>query len=353
VIDGGLAALTAGTQLDGGAGTADKIATADTALSAAELTRINAATGFEVLGLNGAGVVVDASTLTAIKSFSIDTTGLTQTINSMATGSTVTINDVAAPTSLTLGTAVGVIDTSVVLGTATATGITVGTLVTTGITNVSLASNGTAANAITTLTNSDNSTFTITGSQALTLALSAGTAVGSQIDASALTGKGTLTGSSIVGSGDIIKGGSAIDTINGLAGADIMTGNGGADIFTFTSAAAANASGAVFGQADVITDFTVGTDKLQFSTADIISAEQIAVQNAVTALAAGSTATQIATTMAAQNATNLGVSIATFEGNSYVLYETLGAGAGVAADDVFIQLTGVATAPVFATDVIA
>jgi len=353
VINNGLAGLTAGTQLDGGAGSADKIATADTALSAAELVIINAATGFEVLGLNGAGVVVDASTLTTIKDFSVDTTALTQTINSMATGSTVTINDVAAPTSLTLGTAVGVIDTSVVLGTAAATGITVGALVTTGITSVSIESNGTAANAITALTNSDNSTFTVTGAQDLTLALSAGTAVGSQIDASTFTGKGTFTGSNIVGSGDIITGGSGIDTINGLAGADTMTGNGGADIFTFTSAAAANASGAVFGQADVITDFVVGTDKLQFSTADVVSAEQTAVQNAVTALTAGSTASQIATAMATASTTNLGVSFAAFEGNSYALYETTGAGVGVAADDVFIQLTGAATVPVFATDVIA
>ena len=351
LADNALAALTAGTQLDGGAGTADKIAIQDTALTATEYTRINQATGFEVLGLNAA-ITVDASTLTTIKDFSIDTTGLTQTINSMASGSTVTINDVS-PTSLTLDTGAGVTDTSIVLGTATGGGITVDTLVTTGITSVALASNGTAANAIATLINSDNSVFTITGDQDLTLALSAGVAFGSQIDASTFTGKGTLTGSDIAGSGDMLIGGSGIDTINGLAGADRLTGNSGADIFIFTSTAAANASGAAFGQADIIADFVVGIDKLQFSTADVVSGQQATVQTAVTALTAGSTTSQIATAMATTNTTDLGVSIAAFEGNSYVLYETTGAGIGVAADDVFIQLTGVATTPIFATDVIA
>lgn len=351
LADNALAALTVGTQLDGGAGTADKIGINDTVLTATESTRINQATGFEVLGLNAA-IAVDASTLTTIKDFSIDVTGLAQSINDMATGSTVTINDVS-PTSLTLDTGVGVTDTSIVLGTATSAGITVGTLVATGITNVALVSNGTAVNAITTLTNSDSSVFTITGDQDLTLALSAGAALGSQIDASTFTGKGTFTGSDIASSGDMLIGGSGIDTINGLAGADVLTGNSGADIFTFTSTAAANTSGAAFGQADVIADFVVGIDKLQFSTIEVVSGQQAAVQTTVTALAAGSTASQVAAEMAATNTTDQGVSIAVFEDNSYVLYETSGAGAGVAADDVFIQLAGVVTTPTFATDVIA
>lgn len=351
LADNALTALTSGTQLDGAAGTADKIAIKDNALTATEYTRINQMTGFEVLGLN-ADITVDASTLITIKNFSIDTTGLTQIVNSMATGSTVMINDVS-PTSLTLDTGVGVTDTSIVLGTTTGAGITVGTLVTIGITSVALVSNGAAANVITTLTNSDNSVFTITGDQDLTLALSAGAALGSQIDANTFTGKGTFTGSEIAGSGDTLIGGSGIDMINGLAGADIMTGNTGADIFIFTSTAAANASGAAFGQADVITDFVIGADKLQFSTVEVVSDQQAAVQTAVTALAAGSTASQVAAEMATINTTDQSVSIAVFEGNSYVLYETTGADAGVAADDVFIQLAGVAIAPTFASDVIA
>jgi hypothetical protein len=351
-----LGTLISGAQLDGGAGTGDKIGIFDAdaggvaGLTATETARINQAVNFEVLGLNGS-LTLDASTLTSIKSFSIDTTALTTVINSMATGSTVT-TAVAAPTSITLGTAVGVTDVSIVLGSATSTGTTVGTLVTTGITNVSLTSNGLAANAVTTLTNSDNSVFTLKGATDLTLSLSAGTAVGSKIDGSAATGKLTLTGSSITTSGDIIIGGSANDTINGGKGADTLTGGAGQDLFSFTATTGANASGGTFGQPDVITDFVIGTDKLQFAgVTDIVSAQQGAVQNAVTALAAGSSATAIATAMATANTTSLGVSFAVFEGNTYVLYETTGASTGVAADDVFIKLTGVATLPTFAADV--
>lgn len=350
--DNALAALLSGAQLNGGNGTADKISILDTTLSATETARINQATGFEVLGLN-ANISVDASTLTAIKSFSVDTTALTQTISNMATGSTTTIT-AAAPTSLTLGTNVGVTDTSIVLGTATSAGITVGTLVTTGITNVTLTSNGLAANAITTLTNSDNSVFTIKGAQDLTLSLSAGTAVASKIDGALATGKLTLTGSALTGSGDIIIGGSGNDTLNGSKGADTLTGGAGADTFSFTATVGANAGGTAFGQADVITDFVIGTDKLQFAgVADVVSGQQGAVQAAVTALAAGSSATAIATAMATANSTANGVSFAVFEGNTYVLFETTAAGTGVAADDVFIKLTGVATLPTFAADVIA
>lgn len=347
--------LTAGTQLNGSGGSGDKIGLLDTALTAAETAKINAATGFEVLGLNAA-ITLDASTLTSIKQFSVDTTALTQTINNMATGSTVTVN-AAAPTSLTLAGATGVSDVTIALGTSSSTGnIAVGTLVTTGLTSIALSSNGTGThtNTITTLTNSDNSNFTVTGSQQLTMTLSAGTAIGSKVDGSAMTGKLIVTGSSGAAFNDILIGGSAADTIGGLKGADKMTGNGGADTFTFASAAGDNANGASFGTFDEITDFTTAVDKLQFSgVVDVVSGQQAAVQTAVTALAAGSTAAQIATAMATANTTNLGVSFAVFEGNTYVLFETAGASTGVVADDVFIKLTGVTTAPTFAADVIA
>jgi len=347
----GLAALTSGAQLVGGAGTGDKIGILDTALTATETARINQATGFEVLGLN-AGITLDASTLTAIKSFAIDTTALTVVINSLATGSAVSTS--LAQTSVTLGTAVGVNDVAITLGGATTGAFTVGTLVTTGITNVTITSNGTAAKTITTLTNSDNSNFVIKGAGGLTMSLSAGTAVGSKIDGSAATGVLTLTGSNVIGSGDIIIGGSGADVLNGGRGADTLTGGAGADTFVFDGTAAANTSGTTFGQADVITDFVIGVDKLQFSNVvDVVSGQQAAVQNAVTALAAGSTDAQIATAMATANTTNLGVSFAAFGGNTYVLFERDGGATGLAADDIFIKLTGVTTLPTFATDVIA
>lgn len=349
--------LAAGTQLNGGGGV-DKIGLFDTVVSSVEAAKIQAAVGFEKIGLNAA-ITLDASTLSNYKTFDIDTAGLTQTINELATGSTVNVGVGAAAaftaTSLTTAGAVGVSDVTVNLGgVGDLNAHTISTLVTTGLTNVNLSSNGTVANTITAITNSDNSKFAVTGAADLTMALAAGTSIASQVDASAFTGKLTVTGSSLTGSGDKITGGSGADTINGLKGADIMTGGAGADTFSFTATAAANASGAVFGTADVITDFVAGTDKLQFGgVADVVSAQQTAVQTAVTALAAGSTDTQVATAMAAANTTDLGVSFAVYGGNTYVLYETSGAGSGVAADDVFIKLSGVTTAPTFAADVIA
>jgi len=156
---------------------------------------------------------------------------------------------------------------------------------------------------------------------------------------------------------DRIDAGNGTNTITGGTGADIMTGGTGVDTYAFGAAAAAASSGGADGAAiaDVITNFVVGTDKLQFTGAvDIVSAQQAAVQTAVTALAAGSTDAQVATAMALANTTALGVSFAVYNGNTYVYFERTAASADfVAADDVFIKLTGVTTLPTFAADVIA
>lgn len=164
-------------------------------------------------------------------------------------------------------------------------------------------------------------------------------------------GDDTITGGALA---DTIIGGAGGDLITGGAGSDILTGGTGGDIFSFSGAAGAATSGATLGQFDAISDFVSGADKLQFSgVTDVVSGQQTAVQTAVTALAVGSTAAQIESAMATANTTDNGVSFATFGGNTYVLYEASGAGTGVAANDVFIQLTGVTTAPTFAADVVA
>lgn len=226
------------------------------------------------------------------------------------------------------------------------------------------------ANAITTFTNSAGATIVVTGASALnmgTLAASATvsaggftgalTVVGAATASSFTGGSGndTITAVGTIGSTDVIVGGAGDDTIAGGVGSDSVTGGLGADVFTFVGTAAANTNGTAFGtNADIITDFLVGTDKLQFSgVADIVSGQQTGVQAAVTALASSSTLAQIATAMATANTTALGVSFAVYEGNTYVLYETTAGGVGVIADDVFIKLTGVTTAPTFAADVIA
>lgn len=349
--------LTNGTQLNGGNGT-DKIGLSDTVISAAEAAKIQAAIGFEKIGLN-ADITLNASVLSNYKIFDIDTPELTQVINNLATGSTVNVGIGArtpfTATSLTIAGAPGVNDVTINLGGAgDLNAHTISTLVTTGLTDIKISSLGTVANAITAVANSDNSNFTITGDRDLSISLAASTAINSQVDASAFGGKLTINGSDIIGSGDTIQGGNRVDTINGGKGADTMTGAVGADIFSFTATAGAHAGGITFGIADVITDFLIGIDKLQFSSVnDVVSGQQTSVQAAVTALTASATATQIADAMATVNTTNLGVSFAALSGNTYVLYETTGASTGAAADDIFIKLTGVTTAPTFAADVIA
>ena len=59
---------------------------------------------------------------------------------------------------------------------------------------------------------------------------------------------------------DMITGGAGADTIHGGTGADVMTGGAGADIFLFRAVADSPSW-----SQDIITDFTPGTDKLQFS----------------------------------------------------------------------------------------
>jgi Ca2+-binding RTX toxin-like protein len=152
---------------------------------------------------------------------------------------------------------------------------------------------------------------------------------------------------------DTINGGDGTDTITGGGGVDTMTGGAGADTFAFAALDVFGADGAAV--ADVIADFTVGTDKLQFTAfADVVSPQQAAVQAAVTALAAASTDAQIATAMAAANTTDLAVSFAVFGGNTYAYAETTGATAThVANANIFVKLTGVTTAPTFVVDVVA
>lgn len=161
------------------------------------------------------------------------------------------------------------------------------------------------------------------------------------------SGNDTLSGLS---GDDTINGGAGDDIIYGGTGADIMTGGAGADTFVFDATVGANSTGITSG--DVITDFTVDTDKLFFDgVTAVASVQQTAVQAAVTALA-GATTTQIAAVMAATNKTSLGVSFAVYGGDTYVYYQTTGGATASAADDVFIKLTGVASGFTFGTTVV-
>jgi Ca2+-binding RTX toxin-like protein len=183
----------------------------------------------------------------------------------------------------------------------------------------------------------------VTGTVSLTLVNTAGVVFTGGAGATTVVGTAAA---------DIISTGIGADFITGGVGNDIMTGGSGVDTFIFNGVAGTT-NNVTAGAFDQINDFTAGVDKLQFAgVVDVVSGQQAAVQTAVTALAAGSTALQIANAMALANTTNLGVSFATFGGDTYVLYETAGGtGTFTVADDIFIKLVGVTTVPTFAADV--
>jgi hypothetical protein len=240
-----LGLLTAGSQLNGGAGT-DTLVIKDATLATADYAKLNAVVGFETLGFGSAltASTVDASQLTAIKSFSISANTVTETINNLGAGTSVAI---ASNTAVVLSAATGNTATEI----SVAGGVTVASLTTTGLTTLGLTSSGTTANNVT-LANTDNTTVTVKGTTDLTLALAAGTATGSKVDGSAFTGKLTVSGS---GFNDILIGGSGDDTITGGAGADTLTGGAGKDKFVLSS-------GATAVTADTITDFTTKVDTI-------------------------------------------------------------------------------------------
>ena len=330
--DDGLGALTAGSQLDGGAGTADKIGLMDTALSAAEYTALNAAKNFEVIGLNAA-LTVDASQLAGYKVYSLDTNAA-QVINNTATGTTVNVT-AAHAANVTVTSAVGVTDLAFNIGTATTAGLTVGgNLVLTGQSAIALSSNGSSGtNTINSLQLSDNAVVTVTGSSNLTIsAIVDPTATGHKIDGSAATGVLNITANQMAYSagssrGDILIGGTAADTLKAGLNSTKLTGGAGADTFNVSTAVTGGTANA---NITTITDFTKG-DKIVFgSTAGAFTATKVDLASATTEQAA------IDALVAGNNSD---VKWGVYNGNTY-LVDDVGTGATMAATDTVVKLIG-------------
>lgn len=72
------------------------------------------------------------------------------------------------------------------------------------------------------------------------------------------------------GGKDVLIGGAGNDRLEGGAGRDVLTGGGGNDLFAFVSL---SDSGNSAGKADVISDFTVGEDRIDVSGIDAITGE--------------------------------------------------------------------------------
>lgn len=240
----------------------------------------------------------------------------------------------ASSTAQTYGSAVGVSDLTVDIGSGSNGAITA-TALTIGQTVVALSSNGTSGttNIITTLSNADNSVYTITGSAGLTITnATAATTTGTKFDASALTGVLTITGNATgysagSGLGDVIIGGSAADMIKASVNSSTLTGNAGNDTFNVEATPAAATSSMAI---TTITDFTVG-DKIDFgATAGAFTTTKVDISGAATEAAA------IDLLVAGSN-TDLKWGV--FGGNTYIA-DDVGAGATIDAADTIVKLTG-------------
>ncbi|TPK83423.1 hypothetical protein FJ936_21040, partial [Mesorhizobium sp. B2-4-13] len=99
-----------------------------------------------------------------------------------------------------------------------------------------------------------------------------------------LGGDDTLNG----GNGsDLLLGGSGVDTLTGGAGADILAGGSGNDTFKYTLANSTESSNS---SVDTVTDFTSGSDHVQFTTATGITAVQGALATGTSSVLSHQTA---------------------------------------------------------------
>lgn len=199
---------------------------------------------------------------------------------------------------------------------------------------------GSTTNIITTLTNSAASTLVITGNTDLEITnpLAQGT-----IDASAFTGKLTVTGSA---SADTIIGGTGNDMLTGGDGVDTFTGNAGDDTFMTLSTTNPNTSGGAI--TDIITDFTVGTNMIGGLNVAGTSTNYLEE-------AANSSAADLATLLATAT-TNLDGTIRYYVGtvgaNAYLVADNAGTGSASGYTDV-IKLTGTALTDISESSIVA
>ena len=336
VASGALGLLTAGSQLDGGAGIDALITNESSALTAAQIAKVNAVKNFEVLGFGASGSGVDVSGLTSINTFKVNAGNLTETFTNANSASKFSIDTSASNTgTISIANKVGETTTSVTLDSGKATSaVTLNTLTLTGVTNVNLESKGAVGNVITTLNNADNSAITITGGADLTLTTKAA-AIGSKIDGSAATGKLTITGNNATYSagsslGDILIGGSGNDTIKASVNNATLTGNGGQDTFDVSVALGGTAS------LTTITDFTLG-DVLKFAD----KGTEVFTKTKVDVSAATTLAGALDLAAAGDGSTNGLIKWFQFDGNTYVVEDmTAGAGGTFAATDIAVKLVG-------------
>jgi S-layer protein len=222
-------------------------------------------------------------------------------------------------TGSTIGTAITSVNASGLTGTSNAFSFTTGALV-----------------AATTAVPSATITGTSTGVNTIVATASLKPVIIS-VGGTANTAANALTGSALA---DTISGGAGDDTITSGGGLDSLTGNGGKDTFVI-----ADGSGTATNRV-VITDYvrtaaSGSSDLLDFTGTAVVStiaATGWTVTNGIYTKAGASVADFYAA-LSVAGSTALSVAAFANGGNTYVLYT----GAGTTtADDVFVELTGVA-----------
>ena len=234
---------------------------------------------------------------------------------------------------------------------------------------VNLASGGASTGNSIALFDADAATsLTVTGSSEITITSFSGSAALTNIDASGMTGafimgqnngasaatlvKGGAGNDQLFGNAgnDIIEGNAGNDVITGGAGADQLTGGAGNDTFNYDITEANIISTA---NANSITDFVVGSDKIQFGndagdvfdgiTATAVSLGAAATDSdAVNSLA--DVLTQIGTGTAVTAGGDLGAKVYVFSnGTAAGTYLHINDDGTAAADaaDILINITGI------------
>ena len=220
-------------------------------------------TGIEKIAI-GTGVATAAVT-TATTAINVDASLLGNAVTIVGNSGANILKGTAFNDTLTGGT--GVDTFTVAAGTDTITDLGLGGA------DVLTVANGATANATigaawTAGATSVNSGTANINTNGLAVTLSSvvtgnGFTVNNGATATTITGSGladTLNGG--IGN-DTLSGGAGADVLTGGAGADVLTGGAGADKFKFLLA-----SDSVVGVTDVITDFVVGTDKIDLSAID-------------------------------------------------------------------------------------
>ncbi len=369
--------------LDGGAGTDDALGVDSAAAVAAGSTQSNV-TNFEALEITDAlaGAITPARFGSGIVAVDLDA-GFGGGSMTVASGTEVTLGARATDPA---GTGTGGITVSgsgvsdVVTMTINDCDMGANAITTTGVETLNIVSNGdldgSAASgganvfgaALTMTATAATEKVVITGATQLTIT---GAVTADNIDASAFTGalimSATSTGATAVtgGSGnDTLYGTTGADVLNGGSGNDTFLGQAGADIIT-TGTGNDHVSMVVADVGDIITDFTVGTDKFDWNTALSSTDTTVTLPTGTGAFQSAAAGTAIAvtttvfeltgTTVSTQTAANvvtaLGASATNADTNAnilFIIYTTGGGGAiwnwiNTDADVEAAELTLVAT----------